>query len=250
VNRLATHLYLSPPPFLSFLLSRFYLAKFVRKSSGSNWNLITELVDFAYQFKVASSIKRFSLFDLQITPIQVKEEITHLLELLRVREPRVLMEIGTAQGGTLFLFCQIAPIDATIISIDLPHGRFGGGYPSWKIPLYKAFAKAGQQVHLLRADSHSPETLHMVEKILEGRKLDFLFIDGDHTYEGVKKDFEMYSPFVREGGLIAFHDIVEHPPETGCEVSRFWNEIKAEYKYVEIVKDWNQRWAGIGILYV
>jgi len=46
---------------------------------------------------------------------------------------------------------------------------------------------------------------------------DFLFIDGDHTYEGVEGDFEMYSPLVRRGGIIAFHDIVPGPPENvGC----------------------------------
>jgi predicted O-methyltransferase YrrM len=222
----------------------------VRKSSKFNWNQIAELVDFAYQFKVGSPIGRFCFFNLQIRPIQVKEEITQLLELLRKREPRILMEIGTALGGTLFLFCQIAANDATIISIDLPHGRFGGGYPSWKIPLYKAFAKAGQRMYLLRADSHNPDTLRVVREILKDRRLDFLFIDGDHTYEGVKKDFEMYSPLVRRGGIIAFHDIVEHPPEVGCEVSRFWREIKKDYNHLEIVKDWGQKWAGIGVLYV
>ena len=42
----------------------------------------------------------------------------------------------------------------------------------------------------------------------------------------------------------AFHDIMEHPPETGCKVSMFWNEIKYSYKYLEIVKDWKQNWAG------
>ena len=52
----------------------------------------------------------------------------------------------------------------------------------------------------------------------------------------------MYSSFVRKGGVIAFHDIVETPPEKGCEVSRFWNEIKHNYNYIEIVKDWNQKW--------
>jgi len=250
VNRLASHIYLDPPPFLSFLLSRFYRAKFVRKWSKFNWNQMAELVDFAYQFKVGSPIGRFSLFNLQITPIQVKEEIIHLLELLRVREPRVLMEIGTALGGTLFLFCQIARNDATIISIDLPHGRFGGGYPSWKTPLYKAFAKTGQQIHLLRADSHSSETLHMVEEILEGRKLDFLFIDGDHTYEGVKKDFEMYQPLVVKGGMIALHDIVPGPPEKVGGVPKFWSELKTRFNFIEIVKDWNQGGYGIGVLYV
>jgi predicted O-methyltransferase YrrM len=80
--------------------------------------------------------------------------------------------------------------------------------------------------------------------------VDFLFIDGDNTYEGVKKDFEMYSLLVRNGGVIAFHDICPHPPETGCEVSRFWNKVKQRYKYAEIVKDCNQKWSGICVLYV
>jgi predicted O-methyltransferase YrrM len=92
--------------------------------------------------------------------------------------------------------------------------------------------------------------LKEVERILGGEKVDFLFVDGDHTYEGVKRDFEMYSPLVRKGGIIAFHDICLHPPETRCEVSKFWNEIKHGYKYVEIVEDWSQKWAGIGVLYV
>jgi hypothetical protein len=60
----------------------------------------------------------------------------------------------------------------------------------------------------------------------------------------------MYSPLVREGGIIAFHDICPHPPETKCEVNRFWNEIKQRYKFAEIVEDRDQKWAGIGVLYV
>jgi len=149
-----------------------------------------------------------------------------------------------------FLFAQVASPDAKIISIDLPGGPFGGGYPEWKIPLYISFARANQKIYLLRGDSHNPSTLNKVKLILGDQKLDFLFIDGDHSYEGVKKDFEMYAPLVRKGGMIAFHDIVEHPPETGCQVNRFWSEVKRFYTYTEIVKNWNQRWAGIGVLFV
>jgi len=47
----------------------------------------------------------------------------------------------------------------------------------------------------------------MVRGILGSRKLDFLFIDGDHSYEGVRRDFEMYSPLVREGGIICMQCI-------------------------------------------
>lgn len=92
-----------------------------------------------------------------------------------------------------------------------------------------------------------------MKRILGGHKLDFLFIDGDHTYECVKKGFEMYSPLVRKGGLIAFHDIVPGPLECVGGVPKFWNEIKQKYgrdKVIEIVKDWKQGGYGIGVLMV
>ena len=49
---------------------------------------------------------------------------------------------------------------------------------------------------------------------------------------------------------MAFHDIVNGPPELVGGVPRFWNEIKREHKgkYVEIVKDWSQGGYGIGII--
>ena len=91
--------------------------------------------------------------------------------------------------------------------------------------------------------------LKEVEKILNGRKVDFLFIDGDHTYEGVKKDFEMYASLVKQG-IIAFHDIAPGPKEYGGDVPDFWKEIKGNFPYKEIVQDWNQGGYGIGIIYV
>jgi hypothetical protein len=76
-----------------------------------------------------------------------------------------------------------------------------------------------------------------------------MLIDGDHTYAGVKQDFEMYSPFVREGGIVAFHDLVKHPVETGCEVESFWKEVRLSHRYEEFIEDPQQGWGGIGVLY-
>lgn len=202
---------------------------------------IEKLVNLAYSFRC---------WKISIRPMQIREEIMKLLQILEKVSPRTILEIGTAGGGTLFLFTRAALPDATIISIDLPGGPFGGGYPRWKIPLYKSFARDHQKIHLIRADSHNPETFREVKEILGDKLIDFLFIDGDHSYEGVKKDFEIYAALVKKGGIIAFHDIVPHPPETGCEVSKFWNKVKYGYRSYEIVKDWNQKWAGIGVLYV
>ena len=200
-----------------------------------------ESVDFA-----SHGIRRL------IRPTQIREEILELLRILDRRKPESVLEIGTACGGTLFLFTRIARENATIISIDLPGGKFGGGYPVWKVPLYRSFAKGKQKVYLLRADSHRQETLEKVKKILGDRKLDFLFIDGDHTYEGVKLDFEMYGKLVKSGGIVAFHDIVHHPFVPECQVERFWKEVKRRYRdrTKEIISSPDQTWAGIGVLYV
>jgi predicted O-methyltransferase YrrM len=92
--------------------------------------------------------------------------------------------------------------------------------------------------------------LGRVVAALNGWGLDFLFLDADHSYEGVKLDFELYAPLVRKGGIIALHDIAEHPTATACEVSRFWNQIKSQYRHIEIIKDRQQAWAGIGVLFV
>jgi len=45
------------------------------------------------------------------------------------------------------------------------------GYPVWKMPLFKAFAKNKQKIFLLRMDSHSEETLKKVKKNLGKEKL-------------------------------------------------------------------------------
>ncbi len=186
---------------------------------------------------------------ISISPLQIREEIASFLEILLSHPPRYVLEIGTATGGTLFLFAQVASRDATIVSVDMSGGPYGGGYPEWKIPLYRSFARFPEQrIGLLREDSHNLQTVEKVRNLLENNRLDFLFIDGDHTYVGVKKDFEMYSPLVRKGGMIALHDIVPHPPSTRCEVDRLWNEIKRDHEYTEIVNDWNQEWGGIGVL--
>lgn len=179
-------------------------------------------------------------------PAQVRSEIMSLLYIVRDLAPKSVIEIGTAKGGTLFLFSRLADSAATLLSIDLPGGEFGGGYPEWKTKLYQSFRLPGQTMHLLRADSGASHTMGRVKSILGEKLVDFLFIDGSHTYEGVKMDYESYSPLVRKGGIIAFHDIAVHPPEVHCGVDRLWDEIKGNHSQ-EFIENREQQWAGIGV---
>ena len=76
-----------------------------------------------------------------------------------------------------------------------------------------------------------------------------MFIDGDHTYDGVKADFEMYSPLVRKGGLFALHDICLHPPVMDCHVDKFWAELRQKYSSTtEFVENPKQGGFGIGVV--
>jgi hypothetical protein len=183
-------------------------------------------------------------------PQQKISEIRKLFFRVRELQPRAVLEIGTNYGGTLFLFCRAAAPDATVVSLDLPGGLFGGGYPALRIPYYKAFAAGRQRLRLLRMDSHSAKARKAVKRALAGRALDFLFIDGDHSYAGVRQDFAQYGPLVRPGGLIAFHDVGTIAPEIGVGVLQFWQEIKGRHDHEEIVERSEGGVMGIGLIRV
>jgi predicted O-methyltransferase YrrM len=190
----------------------------------------------------------FDVAGVSIKPYQWRPEITALLGELEERRPKTILEIGTCTGGSLFLFTRAAADDALLASIDLVHGQFGGGYTPAREPLYRSFARDRQRIELVRADSHDPRTRDRVQALFGGGQLDFLFIDGDHRYEGVKQDFELYSPLVAESGLIGFHDIVPGPEANVGGVPRFWGEVKQGREAREIVADWDQGSGGIGLI--
>jgi predicted O-methyltransferase YrrM len=190
---------------------------------------------------------RFRHLGIRFTPSQVREEITAFLNLLARRPPATVLEIGTDKGGTFFLLSRLAAPDALLLSLDLPAST-PGAYPRWRERLYRSFARERQWIELIRENSHDLRTLEKAKCLSGRRNLDLLFIDGDHSYSGVKKDFEMYSPLVAADGLIAFHDIVPGLEASVGGVPQFWREIKLAPRAVEFVKDWAQGGWGIGVL--
>lgn len=182
--------------------------------------------------------------------VQVPSELAALGEILAEHRPERALEIGTFQGGTLLFLTRLANPQATIVSMDLPGGMFGGGYGARRRFFYRRLAGRRQKLHLLQGDSHSAEMFERAKAALGNRSLDYLFIDGDHRYEGVKRDFETYGPLVRAGGLIALHDIVEGPSDAVGGVPQFWRELKHKYRHREIIQCPRQGGFGIGVLYV
>jgi predicted O-methyltransferase YrrM len=180
--------------------------------------------------------------------IQHVDELTEFARMLRARPPRAVLEIGTAQGGMFWLLCQVSTSDATLVSLDLPpEDRHSGGL-GISIDLQR-MKQPDQTVHAVRGNSHDAQTRERVEALLGGRALDLIFIDGDHTYDGVYRDYEMYRSLVRPGGLIAFHDIVHtHWPE--CQVDRFWGELAKDKSRQPraIIGSFPSHFGGIGVV--
>ena len=190
----------------------------------------------------------FEFAGVSVAPWQIRSELAGFLELVEERRPRRVVEIGTADGGTLFLLAWFAADDATLVSVDLPAGRFGGGYGVWRRSLYASFGKPRQRIELVQADSHDARTKRAVERILDHEPVDLLFIDGDHTYEGVAADFEAYAPLVRDGGLVALHDIAPGPEEKVGGVPRFWRELSGSARTHELVHGSSGDGFGIGVV--
>jgi O-antigen biosynthesis protein len=185
--------------------------------------------------------------------MQKASEFCALADLLSERELQCIVEIGTARGGSLYAWCQLAAPDALIVSIDLPGGPFGGGYSADEAEAFAQFTKPGQRLVCVREDSHAEPTRQRLEEILEGRKIDFLFIDGDHTYYGARQDFLLYAPLLAEDGVVALHDIVVHTDVPECRVDALWQEVKGRFEHIVFLDPEDDRgwgsWGGIGVAF-
>lgn len=183
------------------------------------------------------------------------QEFEELLQTFIKLKPKRFIEIGSLYGWALQHFIHYAEEASTALSIDLPVRNFVGPQ-DWRVQkqesnyrnVWPMWAKAKKcKLHLIPYSSQLPQTLKQAKDIFCGELIDFLFIDGDHSYFGVKSDFEMYSPLVRKGGIVAFHDIGERE-EGGCH--QFWREVKkTASSYKEILCDPNNE-KGIGILFI
>ncbi|HLX33011.1 MAG TPA: class I SAM-dependent methyltransferase [Gaiellaceae bacterium] len=205
-----------------------------------------------FEPRLIASANRLAREAEQRSAIQKRSEFAPFLALLLRRPPRRVIEIGRGSGGSLWALCQAAADDATIVSVDLPEGPYGGLPDDPQIlARHDSYARPGQELVLVQGDSTAAETLEAVHRAVTD--VDLLFIDGDHTFAGVKADYEAYAPLVQEGGLVALHDILPHDamPEVG--VHRFWAALggsKIELVSPAELAVFGGRWGGIGVLVV
>lgn len=167
--------------------------------------------------------------------IQKEPELAAFLALVMDLDPLdLIVEVGSFDGGTLWAWQQICP---EVVGVDLPPPG-----------LEETVRLNSLGCQIVCGDSHASATLEQLRELLDGRPVDMLFIDGDHTYDGVKADYEMYGPLVRPGGLIGFHDIRQHPGQPYIQVNRFWATLDGDLE--EFVVDPPPTWGGIGVIRV
>jgi hypothetical protein len=173
-------------------------------------------------------------------------ELNLLYGAVRSIDAKNCLEIGTYMGRSTFALCSAlkacggqrrllcvdpwaSPIDEEYFELDFMktmlerYPSIKEEYSDWKkypttldcfgltmnrYPFMKDF------VEVRRARSSDTE--------FTGEVFDLAFIDGDHTYEGVKHDYHKVRPHVRQGGIICLHDDSEHFPG----VQKFINEVK------------------------
>ena len=142
-------------------------------------------------------------------------------------KPRVFVELGSYSGVSYFAFCQAIRAFGTETkahAIDTwdgdPHAGFYGDN------IYQAFS-AGHAGFASFSTMHR-QTFDAALDSFADQSIDFLHIDGLHTYEAVQHDFNTWLPKLTDDAVVLFHDIREYSGDFG--VHQFWDELMLQYQ--------------------
>lgn len=150
------------------------------------------------------------------------DEAAYLYKLVKSLESPLCVEIGRFKGGSTFLIAQ-ALGQGKLVSIDLHRKMMlkseGASYDEQLRFALRRF-KLADKVELAVADSSTYPNADS--------SVDLIFIDGDHTYEGVKRDYQHWLNAVKPGGHIIFHDACSSRPHATVHegITRFVREIQ------------------------
>src|SRR2546425_2579610 len=182
-------------------------------------------------------------YPLRIVPTAWASHVPFAMFLVDILRPSTIVELGTFSGVSYSAFCQAVSklgVDSRCYAVDTWKGDPQSGFYGPEVlrelkelhdPLYSAFSTL--------IESTFDEALgHFADSTI-----DLLHIDGYHTYEVVKHDFESWLPKMSNKGIVLFHDI--NVREGEFEVWKLWDELKAHYPHFEFTHE-----HGLGLLAV
>ena len=159
-------------------------------------------------------------------------------------QPGVLVELGTHVGNSYFSFCQAVrdeSLTSRCYAVDTWKGDNQAGF--YRDEVYEMVNRHNESQY------KSFSTLYRMtfDEALgqfQDRSVDVLHIDGLHTYEAVRHDFEAWLPKLAPGAIVLFHDIAVYARDFG--VWKLWRELKNQYpRGLEFLHS-----AGLGVLQI
>lgn len=169
------------------------------------------------------------------------EHIPFGMNLVAALRPATLVELGTHAGDSYCAFCQAASeaqVAVQCFAVDTWQGDAQAGFYGPEVlaglrthhdPLYGGFSRLIQS------------TFDEALRHFADRSVDLLHIDGLHTYEAVRHDFEAWLPKLSGSGVVLMHDINVREGDFG--VARLWAELRQRYPSFEFAHG-----HGLGVL--
>jgi hypothetical protein len=152
----------------------------------------------------------------------------------------VFVELGTHTGNSYFAFCQsIRELKFTskAYAVDTWQGDDQAGFYGDEV--FREVSEHNK--HYSDFSTLIRKTFDQALDSFEAQSIDLLHIDGLHTYEAVKHDFESWLPKLRPNAIVLFHDTNVHSDTFG--VHKLWSELSRTYETVEFLHS-----HGLGIL--
>ena len=171
------------------------------------------------------------------------EHIPFAFWLIEVVRPKVMVELGVHAGTSYFSFCQAVKrinCETVCYGVDTWQGDEHAGYYGDEV--FERVENYNSKEYP-RFSTLIRSTFDEAKDYFIDKSIDLLHIDGLHTYEAVKHDFEVWLPKLSTAGLVIFHDI--NVREKNFGVFKLWEELKQQYRNFQF--DFGH---GLGILSV
>lgn len=177
--------------------------------------------------------------------VQVESELKDFISLIKERQVTSYLEIGTARGDTFFEIVKAMPKGSRAVAVDLPMSAWGLKDSNNYLDAAAKELSKEYDVKIIYGSSRERKIIDQVKNLAP---FDAVFIDGDHTLEGVTYDWKNYG---RMGKIVAFHDIVDDMKRNKrgetIDVPLFWASTKTEFEHVEFIGEESKM--GIGVLF-